>query len=1098
MGNVLLAGMSAPAQFYQRDQRVKGYHQLLFRAQKGLQSAELNEIQQILGDNLSRVASMIAGNFSFFSDGAFHKQGETNQYIASGGSFNYQGAIIQIPPNNFAVAPDATTTYGVAIKREVISELYDPAMLDPAVGARNFNEPGAHRLKITGRWVEESEMVNVLDEDYFPQIWFLDGDKVPQPYGDSYVNRKINNTVARADYHSNGSYRVYGMQARFIEQRDVEGASVDPRIGTPPKEYLLEVTRGISRVQGYEIFFETPRNVIIEPALDTREVANEPINFTTNKFYPLRWGPIAEVTEINGIREVTVTITHGNFSGAQDLLPNTPVVSILEVKQGATTYVEGTSWTQAGDYISWAPAGPEPAPGSQYTVKFRYSEVIPAVLNANRDSVQLTGFASGTVVYIDYSHFVPRVDSIYLTRDGYLDVSPGVPNYLEPVAQPVPSLALPIAEVYVVYGKVPQITRARNLIYRLNDMQRMDDNLMRLNNQVARLALMEDVQSTDNIATKLGQFVDPFKDDDLRDAGVAQTLVSRDTALSLGINWTNIRVPGNDGHYQLPKTEKTYLNQPAITSARRVNRFIGVAPPPAMTTVTPRTFRWIADTIYEDIFHTHFVAVATFPVGSEMRKKLLANGWIGPRGDDRNIPGEKIINGTTVEDRLINATVPPQTLAVTGTKFNGGEQVQAIIDGRVVATLTANAAGAVSGNITTPVGMLSGSKLIRLRGVTSGVIGDTVFRAEAISREITRDVTQVMFYDPLAQTFTFTDGQDRFVTSIEVPFKVKSPNYCDLIMVRCQLGIPDRTQVVAGPIRIQSAQIQQNAAGTLYTKFTFAEPVLIPGGQEHAFILITPDGTAQVQTAVLGEYDTIAKRWVTTGAYDVGVLLESSNLSTWTPLQDVDLTFRLNVAQYQVNSWWEHAFPAMNVTNASDLMLLAGIEVPERTVMQWTVTLVGDNNRTMVLEPYEAIQLPARYTGQVILKVKMRTSIPWVSPTVDGMLYLQSGNLKASGEYVSRVIPVPTGTPNVKLYLDIFEPAGTTITVYMRNPADTAWVALTRDTANAINLGDGVVEMPFTAANLFPAGGSTKIRIVMTHTDPRYRPIARNLRSFFH
>lgn len=50
--------------------------------------------------------------------------------------------------------------------------------------------------------------------------------------------------------------------------------------------------------------------------------------------------------------------------------------------------------------------------------------------------------------------------------------------------------------------------------------------------------------------------------------------------------------------------------------------------------------------------------------------------------------------------------------------------------------------------------------------------------------------------------------------------------------------------------------------------------------------------------AELGKYDAVHERWVTSQPYQVGVLLSSSNASTWTPHQDRDLTFRLLGARF--------------------------------------------------------------------------------------------------------------------------------------------------------------------------------------------------------
>lgn len=53
-----------------------------------------------------------------------------------------------------------------------------------------------------------------------------------------------------------------------------------------------------------------------------------------------------------------------------------------------------------------------------------------------------------------------------------------------------------------------------------------------------------------------------------------------------------------------------------------------------------------------------------------------------------------------------------------------------------------------------------------------------------------------------------------------------------------------------------------------------------------------------IKVAELGKYDAVNSRWVTSQSYQVGILLSSSNASTWTLHQNLDLTFRLLAAKF--------------------------------------------------------------------------------------------------------------------------------------------------------------------------------------------------------
>ena len=82
--------------------------------------------------------------------------------------------------------------------------------------------------------------------------------------------------------------------------------------------------------------------------------------------------PIESVIQVRVTKERTVTLTHGNYSGCVDALPNDSVFEVVEVRQGALIFVEGTDFLLDGDNLDWSPADEEPSPGATYTAKYHY------------------------------------------------------------------------------------------------------------------------------------------------------------------------------------------------------------------------------------------------------------------------------------------------------------------------------------------------------------------------------------------------------------------------------------------------------------------------------------------------------------------------------------------------------------------------------------------------------------------------------------------------------------------------------------------------------------------------------------------------------
>ena len=209
-------------------------------------------------------------------------------------------------------------------------------------------------------------------------------------------------------------------------------------------------------------------------------------------------------------------------------------------------------------------------------------------------------------------------------------------------------------------------------------------------------------------------------------------------------------------------------------------------------------------------------------------------------------------------------------------------------------TLTANQNGQITGNFLIPANIPAGSKRVTFLG-DQGSFGEGRFVGEGVI--VTRIMRQVnvitrAFVDPLAQTFRLEQG--RHVTGLDLAFKVKgsSSNPVYVEIRETTTGLPNSTMVCEGVI--QGSDI----ATTGWTKCTFTRPVYLEAGTEYAIVLLTDDPNHAVAIAEGGKFDSVNQRWVTSQPYTVGVFLVSSNASTWTPVQEADLTFRLYGASF--------------------------------------------------------------------------------------------------------------------------------------------------------------------------------------------------------
>ncbi len=223
----------------------------------------------------------------------------------------------------------------------------------------------------------------------------------------------------------------------------------------------------------------------------------------------------------------------------------------------------------------------------------------------------------------------------------------------------------------------------------------------------------------------------------------------------------------------------------------------------------------------------------------------------------------------------------------------------------------------LKGRVKVPANIPAGTKLVQFYG-DKGSYGEATYTGKkTITIEERRRVIAARRVDPLAQTFTLNES--RHIGGLDLWF-INSGKKRVVVQIReTAVGMPSQTVIAESYIEPKDIKIDGTA-----TRIEWS-PVFCHAGQEYAIVLLTDDADTAVKIAELGKYDAVNSRWVTSQPYQVGVLLSSSNASTWTPHQNLDLTFRLLAAKFSEVS---HVVDLGKVTanNTSDLIVLTNVE----------------------------------------------------------------------------------------------------------------------------------------------------------------------------
>ena len=388
----------------------------------------------------------------------------------------------------------------------------------------------------------------------------------------------------------------------------------------------------------------------------------------------------------------------------------------------------------------------------------------------------------------------------------------------------------------------------------------------------------------------------------------------------------------------------------------------------------------------------------------------------------------------------------------------------------------AEASTTQSGTFTVPANQPTGTATLQIIGDQGSTGSATYTGSHSVTTETRRVVTTVSrYYDPLAETFSLTEG--RYVGGIELWFTAKGSSRVTVQIRDTTVGFPNQNIIAQASIK----QSQINL--TSYTRVTF-RPIWLEANVEYAIVVLADDSQTALAICELGKYDDIHRRYVTAQGYQVGVLLSSSNASTWTAHQEMDLTFRLLACKFTETNM-EINLGNVTTTGNTDLLVKSTIErVSSETDVEFSLT--DTNGNTNTLSEDMPVSLREELDGNVSFKAKLKGSQKH-SPVLYQGVQLMLGTQSQTADYVTRAIPAGTNT-TVRIVYESYTPGNSQVKVYFQQP-DSTWTLIPLTEGSP--LGDGVEERTHVLNNFNQA--TVRIKIVL-EGNVLYRPYVKSLR----
>ncbi|TIS75046.1 MAG: DUF4815 domain-containing protein, partial [Mesorhizobium sp.] len=306
---------------YDRSPQFPLWDSVLNREGKIGQAAEMVEAQTILQRKIRSIGNLVArdGDRVEGADIIIDVAAQTVTLIA--GKLYVAGRVLDAPA---AVLTDVPMTgavhIGVRLLKTYVTELEEPALLGLMPGSLSEGEAGAARVVFALAWGFSGDGG---EGDLYSVYLLKDGVAIDQTPPPNLTG--INAQLAIYDFDANGNYIVSGCSVSAL--------------GKDGADQVFSIAEGVANIKGQKRTRYAALRHRETETFDLFRIPTEVHTFGTNPtIVTLNHGPIATIREVLVEKEVTDTVVRGGTPNGSDALVNTGVTSILEVKQGATTY----------------------------------------------------------------------------------------------------------------------------------------------------------------------------------------------------------------------------------------------------------------------------------------------------------------------------------------------------------------------------------------------------------------------------------------------------------------------------------------------------------------------------------------------------------------------------------------------------------------------------------------------------------------------------------------------------------------------------------------------------------------------------------------
>lgn len=1142
------------APYYDDYDSSKNYTQLLAIPGRVAQAREITQIQSVLKDIVKSIGDSILRDGNIIEGCQVIVGADKRSVTVTSGKVYINGMVLPVEETTLEISGEGTETVGVQLIETLITENEDNSLRDPAQGYDNYNQPGCHRIRSTTRVVlndsDSAILSTLIDgavsvEKYAPEYDTLTQTLARRTHDESgsYI---VNGLNVRIEANANDSkfnaviesgkayvlgYELKIPAARRLElPKSMEYGSVTASnlwYDTGVQEYQLAsapYVRDITSVRGLvsktvnqTISSNTDRVLLDEldvSKIDSVTQGGKKYTVGTSTTgdcylqregtrYYLKWNGTENYPSLNTSYTVAYSYTY-TFKAEEDY-----------------TLYHGTD---DGHYIKWLGAK-TPLDGTNFTVI--YNQYL-----ARKDTIYIDQYGQINAVLGEPAEY------------GF-EVLPSAPVNTLPLAYIMSPPGGTISNNVNTMVTVSNIGLTR---FTMNDIQSLLNRVKTIEYDQAILSLNDEAKQYETSSNKRGIFTDPLIDLSKIDfyynlaEGVKldEGKPIYDAMIDLDSHMCYLPVNSQtmDAQFNTESTAKMYsrtatlaksgesipLSQTNATKSFLINPY-SVYPQLPEISITPAVDVWLEDTIV-----TVPVSRNTSEVVSSSTRNVTVNRYSWRWGTETSTSyqdtsiGKKI--DTTTDSTVLSEEpityIRTRDIEVEGSNYPTNlDNIKAYFDGiEVPLTPTGSTtAGTNSGSIrsdgsgrftakfTIPDKVLTGIREVRLESPiqregylstafalyqasgTARTIQNTVTTVTTVLLNRVTTITTTNYIDPVGQTFVL--DRMTMVSGIDLYFESKPAG---TVPVTCEIREVVNgtiTSTVYGHKTLTANQVNVSSDGRTATRFTFEDPVLLEENKEYAFVVRSTSSKYSIWVATLGENDIISGEMVLSNPYLIGVMMSSSNNSSWTTHQTTDIKFRLIADTYSKSA--EILFDKMTPTDQfSRIYLLAESVIPNGTTVNWSYSLdSGSTYRS--ISPYN-IEILDQLGKDIIVKANIsRGDNTNLSPIIalDSVGAVLS-SYDTEGYYITKTITGLDPYTNVDIVLDTYIPSNTAIKAYVSTDNGTTLTEASLDSSSIRALNYGWRELTYKAT--VTSATQCKLFIKLTSDYKYFTPAFRRLR----